>query len=520
MLLQKAFGLRSIGLLLPVFIATGCSSVGNMVSTPSASTTGAAVIHGNIHGGQQPVAGATIQLYAAGAPTAGGAYGQGSTALITGTLPVSDANGNFSITGSYTLPTTASHLYIVATGGSPITGSAANSNIAMMAVLDGCTGVTSLSSLAFININEVTTMAAVMALQPFMAAPAAGNTLAPAIGAPSTATNDLFNAFATANNLASILSGASLTHSQSFATSDYNSQLVNTLGDILAYCINSATTGGQCANLFSAATPPGTVFTAHDTIQTAYYIAKNPTNNVSALYALQAPVPPFVGLSSAPADFTYTVATSASACQATVPLLSAANYAVLAASTVTNASTASDMTVITNGLVGVSPGTAETGFVNGTYVASFDNTNAGTAQGDLTAATVNAAGRLSPAVLPLDLSGITFTPGLYKTGSSVTLNSGSVYLDAQGDPNAVFIFQIGSTFTAAGGTQVILLNGASAKNVFWQVGSSATINTGAAWAGNILAYASISLNTDATLNGRALASNGAVTLLSNKITVP
>ena len=84
----------------------------------------------------------------------------------------------------------------------------------------------------------------------------------------------------------------------------------------------------------------------------------------------------------------------------------------------------------------------------------------------------------------------------------------------------MFIFQIGSTFTAAGGTQVVLINGASPNNVFWQVGASATIGGAAQWQGNILAYASISFGTDATLQGRALAENGAVTLLSNKITTP
>jgi len=118
------------------------------------------------------------------------------------------------------------------------------------------------------------------------------------------------------------------------------------------------------------------------------------------------------------------------------------------------------------------------------------------------------------------MSGITFTPGLYKTSSAVTLNSGAVTLDAQGDPNAVFVFQIGSSLIAAGGTQVILINGAQSANIFWQVGSSATLNSSSAWVGNVIAYTTITMGTDATLHGRAMASNGAVTLLSNKITIP
>jgi hypothetical protein len=118
------------------------------------------------------------------------------------------------------------------------------------------------------------------------------------------------------------------------------------------------------------------------------------------------------------------------------------------------------------------------------------------------------------------MSNLTFTPGLYSTASSVSLNSGTLTLDGRGDPNAVFIFQIGSTLIASGGTQVVLTNGASAANIFWQVGSSATLTGTAAWQGNILASASISFGTNATLTGRALAGSGAVTLLSNQITVP
>lgn len=150
----------------------------------------------------------------------------------------------------------------------------------------------------------------------------------------------------------------------------------------------------------------------------------------------------------------------------------------------------------------------------------IDNANAAAAESALTTAYTNAAGLLSPAVLPTDLTNITFTPGLYDTASAVTLNAGAVTLDAQNEATAVFIFQIGSTFTAAAGTQIILVNGASPKNVFWQVGSSATINSAAAWQGNIIAFTAISMGTDATLQGRAMARNGAVTLLSNKITVP
>src|SRR5580704_10010594 len=215
----------ALGFLLPVFCTAGCN-VTNTGTTPAAETS---KIEGSVYGGQQPIVGAKIQLYAAGAPTSGGGFGLGSIPLITGALPTTDSNGNFSITGTYTLPTTPSHLYIVATGGSSAPGNPANSGIALMSVLEGCNGSSTLSSSLFININEVTTVASVLALQPFMASPAAANADAPAMGVPATAIGSLQNGFATTNNLASISTGAALMHVNNYATSDYNGQLVNSM---------------------------------------------------------------------------------------------------------------------------------------------------------------------------------------------------------------------------------------------------------------------------------------------------
>ncbi len=521
MSLLSGYNVRLSVVFLTALSLAGCSSIGtNLTSSTVPAATVHTSIQGNIHGGQQPVSGASIQLYAVTQPTTGGAYGTGAVPLITGTLPLSDANGNFTITGNYLPPTSASHFYIVASGGSPGVGLPANSHIALMAVLEGCNPTLTLSPSLNVQINEVTTMAAVIGLSAFMAPPSLANTNAPNIGAPSTAYNALQDGFATAFNLASITSGKSLTHADDYATSDVNALTLNSLANSLAYCINSIAANGQCANLGTAATPSSATFVANDTIQAAWYIAQNTSNNVGNIFNLGSSNAPFIGLTSAPTSFATPVTTSPSACQLPINLGTAANYAILAGSAVTNSSTASDQTNIVNGLIGVSPGTSETGFTTGTYTGTIDNTDASAAQGYLTAAYTTAGGLLSPAVLPTDMAGITFTPGLYSTASAVTLNSGSVTLDAQGDPNAVFVFQIGSTFTAAGGTQVLLINGANAKNVFWKVGSSATINGTAAWAGNILAYASISFGTDATLAGRALAQNGAVTLLSNKVTVP
>jgi len=118
------------------------------------------------------------------------------------------------------------------------------------------------------------------------------------------------------------------------------------------------------------------------------------------------------------------------------------------------------------------------------------------------------------------MSGLTFTPGVWTNASSVMLSAGNVTLDAQGDANAVFIFQIGSTLTTIGSTQVVLAGGAQAKNIFWQVGSSATLGTNSIFYGTIMALQSITLDTGATLHGRALARNGAVTLDANTVDDP
>ena len=219
-------------------------------------------------------------------------------------------------------------------------------------------------------------------------------------------------------------------------------------------------------------------------------------------------------------NFTFTFTTSTVACQAPVPLKSAGNFKVLAGSTVTN----TGPTTITGGDLGLSPGSAVTGFPPGTLTppAKMHITDpvAAQAQLDLTAAYNYAAGVPGAAVLPGDMSGLTFTPGVYKNSSTVMLSAGNVTLDAQGNPNAVFIFQIGSTLTTIGSTQVVLAGGAQAKNIFWQVGSSATLGTNSIFEGTIMALQSITLDTGASLQGRALARNAAVTLDSNTITDP
>jgi hypothetical protein len=218
-----------------------------------------------------------------------------------------------------------------------------------------------------------------------------------------------------------------------------------------------------------------------------------------------------VVLSSAALTLT---ASDALAAQAPVGLGTASSFAVLAGSAVTNTGPS-----IINGDLGVTPGTAVSGFppgtVNGTIHAA--DAVAGQAQSDLTTAYNDAAGRTPALAVAGDLGGQTLTPGVYNSASSLGL-TGQLTLNAEGDPNAVFIFQAGSSLTTASASDIDLINGAQACNVYWQVGSSATLGTASVFVGNILAYQSISMNNDVTVNGSALARNGAVTLIDDTIT--
>lgn len=201
------------------------------------------------------------------------------------------------------------------------------------------------------------------------------------------------------------------------------------------------------------------------------------------------------------------------AAQPAVGLGTSGSFAVLAASAVTNTGSST-----INGELGVSPGTAVTGFPPGTAHGATHAADAvaAQAQSDLTVAYNDAASRTPAVTVAGDLGGLTLTPGVYKSGSSLGL-TGELTLDAQGNANAVFVFQAGSTLTTASGSSITLINGAQACNVYWQIGSSATLGTSSVFAGNIIAHTSISMNNAVTVNGRALARIGAVTLINDTI---
>ena len=207
-----------------------------------------------------------------------------------------------------------------------------------------------------------------------------------------------------------------------------------------------------------------------------------------------------------------TVLLASTAHAQSVDLGTADRFAVLGGSTVTNTGS----TIITGDL-GVSPGTALTGAPLVIGEVHNDDAVARQAKVDLATAYDVAAGRPSTATVSGDLGGRTLVAGVYTSASSLEL-TGDLTLDGQNDPNAVFVFQAGSTLRAAAGSRVLLTRGARACNVFWQVGSSATIEAASAFTGTILALTSITLTTGATVDGRALARNGAVTLDTNTIT--
>jgi hypothetical protein len=207
----------------------------------------------------------------------------------------------------------------------------------------------------------------------------------------------------------------------------------------------------------------------------------------------------------------------ATASQAPVNLRSAGSFAVLAATTITSTSGGT-----INGDVGVWPGTkfvvgVPPVIVNGTV--HLGDSIAKLAQGDLTTAYNDAAAR-TLGVIPYgqELGGKTLAPGLYKsTSGAFDITSVNLTLDAHGNPDAVWIFQMTSTLTVGSGRQVILAGGAQARNIFWQVGSSATLGTTSVFKGNILAHTAITVQTGARLDGRALARIAAVTLDHNNL---
>jgi len=270
---------RTLLLALAATFAAVLSGCATSIGSGSGSTTPIALkagqIGGMLHGGNQPVTGATMTLWAAGAPTTGGGYGAGAT-LVSTTLSLADGSFNFNVAGASPC-TTGQYLYITSTGGNA--GAGVNTYAAMMAALPSpCSSSTAGT---FVWVNEVTTVAAVWSLQQFMTISPSG-VIKWQIGAPSTNITGLANAFTQTAQLASIANGtsavssvASLVSSVAYTTTiTPDISRIDTLADILAACVNTTGTSA-CTSLF-ADTTPGSSTAPTDTIQVAYYLATNP----------------------------------------------------------------------------------------------------------------------------------------------------------------------------------------------------------------------------------------------------
>ncbi|MFI6232379.1 ice-binding family protein [Micromonospora sp. NPDC050784] len=206
---------------------------------------------------------------------------------------------------------------------------------------------------------------------------------------------------------------------------------------------------------------------------------------------------------------------TASAAELPVPLGTAESFAVLAGTTVTN----TGLSVVTGDL-GVSPGTAVTGFPPGQLngVIHSNDGPAAQAQSDLTIAYNDAVSRTTTDIVATELGGTTKTPGVYGSAGGTFTLAGDLILDAEGDPNAVFIFKTVSTLVTGALSTVNLINGAQSCNVFWQVGSSATLGANSLFRGNILALTAITVGAALEVDGRTLAINGAVTMDTDTVT--
>ncbi len=277
----------SSGLFCALLLGSSCLLVtGCGMGTSAAPDPLQLTVNGQVHGGQQPVVGAHIELYVAGSSGNGSA----SSSLLT-TPVLSGSSGTFSITGDYSCPSPTAQVYLVATGGNPGLGSGGNNPaLAMMAPLGACGN---LSPTQFITINEVTTVAAAWALAPFTQGISH-------IGASSTNARGLANAFLDAQLITDTAKGTTATLPSNLVTEPGK---IYALADAIASCINSDG-GTGCSPLFSAATPSGGS-APNNTWDAVINIVKNPGNNVAGVFTAIGPQPPFATtLTKAPNDWT------------------------------------------------------------------------------------------------------------------------------------------------------------------------------------------------------------------------
>lgn len=292
-------------------LLAGCSATPGTTSSntnPVSTPTPGAAINGRVHGGQNPIVGASVYLYAAST----GGYGTASTSLLTSATGnpadgngnyyvTTDANGNFSITGDYTCPSTASQVYLYAVGGNP--GAGTNSGAALLAALGTCPANGTLSSSLYVVVNEVSTITTAFALTGYQRAGEPTE-----VGSPNRALalTGIANAFATVANLETLGTGAARATTPA-GNGTVEQTTIDTLANILAACINSTgPSSTPCTTLFGNSEAGGVPTT--NTAQAAIFFARNPNANIALFFGLQAANSPFQpALSAAPNDFTVAV---------------------------------------------------------------------------------------------------------------------------------------------------------------------------------------------------------------------
>ncbi len=409
---------------------SGCAGTSTTMA-PIVGATAGASFSGNVHGGQQPVSGSTIQLYAA---TTGG-YGAAATPLLN-PAATTNASGGFGITGQYTCPAN-SMVYITATGGNPgFSAGTNNPNLAMMAALGPCS---SLSASSFIQINELTTIGSVWPLARFMSGYAA-------LGTSPTNTTGMTSAFNAVTKVVNVgsgnLPGANLPTGAALPTTE-----INTLADILASCINS--TGGvatntstPCGALFNAATPAGGSAPT-DTITAAINIARNPGANIAALYGMATPSSPYQPtLSAAPNNFLIGISYVGGG------LSTPKSLAIDAAGNVWTANSGNaSLTELSSAGTALSPSTGFTGGgLNAPVSIAFDPSgslwvanNAG-----------NSVSKFTAAGAPV--SGTPFTGGGLSTPTSLSVDgSGNVWVANSGNNSVTELNSAGAALSPAAG---------------------------------------------------------------------
>jgi hypothetical protein len=261
-------------------------------TTPTPPPTPGTGFSGSLHGGQQPISGAIVTMYAAGTSS----YGTGATSILNGSGNVTTASdGTFNISSGYTCPSSSSQVYLIATGGN--VGSGVNNNATLMAALGNCGD---LSSSTFVSINEVSSVAAVYALAQFMTP---GST---AVGTSSTNVTGLVNAFHTVANIADLAKGTALPTTPA-GNGIIPASTINSLANIMEACVDTTGATSSCTSLFSAATPPGGTQPT-DTLSAMLDIAQNPGHNVATLYQIAPSMGLFQpSLSGAPNDWTISI---------------------------------------------------------------------------------------------------------------------------------------------------------------------------------------------------------------------